>query len=42
MRRFLMVLAIGILSVIAAQDSPMAQTAGDSSLKVSDGQYEVL
>ena len=42
MRRFLMVLAIGFLSVIVAQDSPRAQTAGKSKLQMSDGQYEVL
>ena len=42
MRKFLMVLAVGILAVVVAQDSPGAQTAGNSKLKVSDGQYEVL
>ena len=42
MRKFLMVLAAGILAVAVTQGSSGAQTAGNSKLKVSDGQYEVL
>ena len=42
MRRFLMALTIGILAAMAAQDISKAQTAGNSALKVSESQYEVL
>ena len=42
MRKFLIVLAVGILAAVAIQDSPGAQTAKNSRLNVSDGQYEVL
>lgn len=42
MRRFLMVLSIGILAAMVVQDSSKAQTAKSSKLKASDGQYEVL
>jgi hypothetical protein len=39
MRKFLTVLAVGILAAVAVQDSPGAQTAGNSK---PDGSYEVL
>jgi hypothetical protein len=42
MRRFLMALTIGILAVVAAQNISNAQTAKNSTLKVSESQYEVL
>jgi hypothetical protein len=42
MRRFLSALSIGILAVIAAQDSSRAQGAASSKPKAPDTQFEVL
>ena len=42
MRKILMALAVGILAAAVIRDSPGAQTATNSKLNVSDGQYEVL
>jgi len=42
MRRFLSALSIGILAVIAAQDSSRAQVAASSKPKAPDTQFEVL
>ena len=41
MRRFLSALSIGILAIIAAQDSSRAQ-AGSAKAKAPDSQFEVL
>jgi hypothetical protein len=42
MRRFLSALAIGILAVMAVQDSSRAQGAASSKSKAPDAQFEVL
>ena len=42
MRRCLMALAIGIFAAVTVQDVSRAQTAGNSKLRVPEGQYEVL
>ena len=42
MRRFLSALSIGILAVIAAQDSSRAQGTASSKPKVPDSQFEAL
>ena len=42
MRKILMMLSIGILAAIAAQDSPRAQNAQSAKAKASGAQYEVL
>jgi hypothetical protein len=42
MRRFLSALSIGILAVIAAQDSSRAQGTASSKPKAPDTQFEVL
>jgi hypothetical protein len=42
MRKFLMVLVVGILAIAVTQESSGAQTAKNSKLNASDGQYEVL
>jgi hypothetical protein len=42
MRNFLSVLSIGILAVIAVQDSSRAQAAAGSKPKAPDTQFEVL
>jgi hypothetical protein len=42
MRRFLWALSIGILAILAAQDSSRAQGAASSKLKAPDAQFEVL
>ena len=42
MRKFLLALSIGILAVIAAQDSSRAQGAASSKPKAPDTQFEVL
>jgi len=42
MRKFLMVLAVGILAAVVPQDSSKAQTAKNPKPNASDAQYEVL
>jgi len=42
MQRFLMLLGIGILAVMTAQDFSKAQTAGKFGAKSSEAQYSVL
>jgi hypothetical protein len=42
MRKFLLALSIGILAIIAAQDSSRAQGAASSKPKVPDTQFEAL
>jgi len=42
MRKFLSALSIGILAVIAVQDSSRAQGAASSKSKAPDAQFEVL
>ena len=42
MRKILMMLSIGILAAIAAQDSSRAQNAQSAKAKASGAQYEVL
>lgn len=42
MRRFPIILALGILAVIVGQDSLKAQTTDKSRLNPSEAQYEVL
>ena len=42
MRRFLWALSIGILAVLAVQDSSRAQGTASSKLKAPDAQFEVL
>ena len=42
MRRFLSALSIGILAVLAAQDSSRAQGTASSKPKAPDTQFEVL
>ena len=42
MRRFLSALSIGVLAVIAAQDSSRAQGAASSNPKAPETQFEVL
>ncbi len=42
MQRFLMLLGIGILAAMTAQDFSRAQTAGKSGGRSSEAQYSVL
>jgi hypothetical protein len=42
MRKFLIMLSMGILAALVAQDPSRAQTSKNSNIKGSDSQYEVL